>query len=49
MGSFFFVLLLFTVAVSTIQVDEGGKKLRENPFQIFLGAAPKQTRKAKRK
>ncbi len=49
MGSFFFALLLFTVAVASIQVDEGKAKLRENPFQIFLGPPQKKTRKAKRK
>jgi hypothetical protein len=48
---FFFVVLLFTFFVSSIQVDEGPKKIHENPFRIFLGPAPahKDRRKAKRK
>jgi UDP-GlcNAc:undecaprenyl-phosphate/decaprenyl-phosphate GlcNAc-1-phosphate transferase len=33
---FFAVTLLFTIVVSSIQVDEGKHKIRENPFRIFL-------------
>lgn len=42
---FSFVALLFTVAVSSIQIDEGGERIRENPFRIFLPASPTPKRK----
>jgi UDP-GlcNAc:undecaprenyl-phosphate/decaprenyl-phosphate GlcNAc-1-phosphate transferase len=48
---FFFAVLLFTVFISSIQVDEGRKKIKENPFRIFLGtsAGSKSGRKVKKK
>jgi hypothetical protein len=44
----FFVGLLFTLAVSSISVDEGKVKIRESPFRVFLNPSPSQ-RKRKRK
>jgi hypothetical protein len=49
MVCFFFIVLIFTVAVASIQVDEGKEKIRESPFRIFLGPSSKPRRKAKRK
>ena len=43
-----FLTLLFTVAVSSIQVDEGPEKIRESPFRIFLGASRGTQKKKKR-
>jgi UDP-GlcNAc:undecaprenyl-phosphate GlcNAc-1-phosphate transferase len=33
---FFCVALLFTVFISSVQVDEGRKKIRESPFKVIL-------------
>ena len=38
--SFFALVLIFTVFISSIRVDEGRKKVRENPFRIFLNSSP---------
>jgi len=47
--AFFFLALLFTVAVSSIRVDEGKDKAKESPFRIFLGTAPAKNRRTRKK
>jgi UDP-GlcNAc:undecaprenyl-phosphate/decaprenyl-phosphate GlcNAc-1-phosphate transferase len=48
---FFLAVVVFTVFISSIQVDEGRAKKRENPFRIFLGPSsqPRESRKARKK
>ncbi len=50
---FSFAALVFTMYVSSIRVDEGVKKIKENPFRIFLpdnpGTDKKRPQKAKRR
>jgi UDP-GlcNAc:undecaprenyl-phosphate/decaprenyl-phosphate GlcNAc-1-phosphate transferase len=48
---FFVVVVVFTVFISSIQVEEGRRKIRENPFRIFLGSPlpSKASRKAGKK
>ncbi len=43
---FSFAALVFTVIVSSIPVDEGAKKIKENPFRIFLMESPAAGRKS---
>jgi len=48
---FFLASLLFTIVISSIRVDEGKHKIRENPFRIFLKPPIEEPRpkKAKKK
>jgi UDP-GlcNAc:undecaprenyl-phosphate GlcNAc-1-phosphate transferase len=44
---FFIITLIFTVAISSIQVYEEKNKIRENPFRIFLPPSTATARKSR--
>jgi len=46
---FFFILMLVTLFVALIPMDEGVVKIKESPFQVFLKEPPSKPKKGLKK
>ncbi len=46
---FFFIIMLITIFISIIPMDDGSRKINESPFQIFLKEPPSLPKKSRKR